>query len=128
MIFIILYLLSFPIILYDNYFSVRTIAEKSKITRKPSFFVIVHVIIYGSIIGLWFKYNWKVALITFIISWTFNKYSFRFFFHKYIDEKTKEFINSDWFETELPIEDRLRKAREFAKALALRNATGSGLE
>lgn len=124
MIFIILYLLSYPLILYDNFFSMRLSSEKSRIANAPSFFIIVQLITYGSMIGLWFEYGWKAALLSFIMSWTFNKLTFRFYFKKYIHQTAQRLIKSDSFEIGLSEEDRSQKAYEFAKVVALRNATG----
>jgi len=123
-IFIVLYLLSYPLVLYDNYFSMRLAAERSRIANAPSFFIIVRLITYGSIIGLWFKYGWRTAIATLVVSWFFNKSTFKFFFKKYIHQKAQQLIKSDWFETELPNEERLLKAYEYAETLAYRNAAG----
>lgn len=125
MVFVILYLLSYPLILYENFFAMRGVAEKSRITRSPSFFLFVAIVTYGSIVGLLFEYGWKIALGALVVSWLFNKYSFKFFFRKYIHKTAKRLIESDWYETELAPEDRLRKAYEYAETLALKNATGN---
>lgn len=124
MIFIILYIFSVPVILYYNFFAIRNVTEKSRIARMPSFFLIYIAFAYGSILGLWFSYNWKIALLAFIISWTINKISFRSFLRQYIDQTTQSLITSDWFEPGLSSDDRLRKANEFAETMAVNNATG----
>ena len=124
MIFIILYVFSLPVILYYNFFAIRNVTEKSRIARMPSFFLIYIAFSYGSILGLWFSYNWKIALLAFIISWTINKISFRLFLRQYIDQTTQLLISSDWFEPGLVPDDRLRKANEYAETTALNNAAG----
>jgi hypothetical protein len=124
MIFLVLYLLSYFLILYENFFAMMLSSGKSQIARSPSFFLIVRVATYGSIAGLWFTYGWKTALAALAVSWLFNKYSFRFFFRKYIHQMAESLLESDWFEAGLAKEDRLRKAYEFAETLAFRNATG----
>jgi hypothetical protein len=124
MVFAILYLLSFPLILYENFFSMRNVAEKSGIARSPFLSFFVAIVTYGSIAGLLFTYGWKIALFTFLVSWSFNKYSFRVFFRKYIYLKARRLVRSDWFEPGLSVEDRLRKAYEFAETSARQNATG----
>jgi len=39
MIFVILYLLSFPLMVYENFFAVRLRAEKSRLARSPHFYL-----------------------------------------------------------------------------------------
>jgi hypothetical protein len=124
MVFVILYLFSFPLILYENYFSMRSVAEKPKITRSSFLFFFVPIMAYGSIAGLWVSYGWKIALPALIVSWSFNKYSFRIFFRKYINQSAEHLLQSDWFAPELSAEDRMLKAFKFAETLALNNATG----
>lgn len=124
MIFVIIYLISFPIILYHNYFSMRLIAEKSKIARSPSFFLFYIALAYGSIAGLWYKYNWKIALVCLAVSWTIDKLSFRSFFSQYVNQTAIRLMNSDWFEKDLDTETRMMKAYEYAKTVALQNVAG----
>lgn len=124
MFFIVLYMFSFIVILYHNYFAMRSIAEKSEITRPPSFFLIYLAFAYGSVGALWFKFGWKLAIIALIISWTIDKFSFRYFLRQYIQLTTKRLINSDWFEIGMGTEERFQRAYEYACRTALNNAKG----
>ena len=127
MFFVIFYLISFPIILYENYFSMRLATEKSVIARSPSFFLIYIIFAYGSIAGLWYEYNWKVALICLIVSWIINKSSFKIFFRRYVNKTANRLMASDWFEKDLDTETRMIKAYEYAKNVAIQNVAGKNI-
>lgn len=114
MIFAILYFFSYLMILYENAFAGMNIAEKPPIARGPSLFLLVAVLTYGSIAGIWYVYGWKVALLSFFISWTFNKLTFRFFIRRNIHRTAQRLLNSEWFEQGLSTEERLKKAYEVA--------------
>ena len=127
MLFIIIYIISFPVILYENYSSMRLSSEKSIIARSPSFFIFYVVLAYGSIAGILYNYNWKVALVCLIVSWAINKFSFKLFFHEYVNKTARRLINSDWFEKKLDKETRMIKAYEYAKTVALQNVAGKNI-
>ena len=124
MVFIILYILSFPVNLYYNYFAGMSLMEKSLIASKP-FFHLVHVALnLCSIAGLWFQFGWKVALGAFIVSWTFDKYSYKFFFQQCVFRTAQRLIESEWFEQGLTPDDRLCKAYEAAEIITWNNVRG----
>jgi len=127
MLLVIIYLISFPLILYENFFSMRSTSEKSVIARSPSFFILYIVLAYGSVAGLWYEYNWKVALVCLIVSWIINKSSFRLFFRQYVNQTAHRLMNSDWFEKDLDTETRRIKAYEYAKTVALQNVAGKNI-
>ena len=124
MVFMVLYILSLPLILYYNFFSMRNMAEKSRLARRPSFFLLYFVFTYGSIAALWYSYDWKIALAALGLSWSINKISFRLYFRKYVYQSAQALVASDWFESGLSQDDRLHKAYEFAQTMALNNVAG----
>jgi len=127
MFFIIIFFLSLPITLYYNYVSVRLSTEQPPIARSPFFPLFHATLVYGSIAGLWYSYNWEIALFALITSWIINSVSLKIFVQKYINKTVVKLMNSDWFEKNLDQNTRLNKAYEYAKSITLRNISRKGI-
>lgn len=123
-VFIILYLISFPLTIYLNSCRMMGPAERPLITRYSSFTAIILSIAYGSIIGIWIFLNWKYALTLFITYKFVDIISYRLYLKRYIYKTALRLSMSDWFEKELPEDLRTIKAYEWAANYAKKNENG----
>jgi len=84
-IWVLLYLLSFLLYLYENKTIVLPIEKRLLIFHRPFFqpslWVIRLACQYGSVVVLWYVYGLPIAIIAFIISYAFGKITFKIYFN-----------------------------------------------
>lgn len=68
--------------LYEGYFMVRSDGDRPLLFNRirDHILIIRYVLAYGSLIGILIKYNWKYAIVTFIIYYLINTILSRHFF------------------------------------------------
>ena len=133
MIFLIFYIISFPLLLYENFCIVLNVAERPIIlrsqTKQATFWTIRLIITYGSIIGVWYVYGLLAAIIAFTINYVFGKITFKIYFNRevwetasYFIQKAKEEVR---FSGELLNERKIeQEAFESAKNIVVQNMRG----
>ena len=124
MVFVTLYLLSFPLMVYENFFAVRLTAERSRLARSSLFFLAVLVITFGSVAGLWYQYGWREGIAVLAVSWAVNTSTMRFFFRRHVHRTAERLFNSESFEPTLAADERLKKAHEVAERVLFDVASG----
>jgi hypothetical protein len=136
MIFWVLYIISFPLLWYENFCVVLSVAERPPILRsqtKQAIFWIVRLIItYGSIAGVWYVYGPLPAIVAFIVNYAFGRITFKMYFNREVREIASYFIQKAKEEMQasgkLLDERRIKQeAFESAKTIVVQNVRGSRL-
>ena len=136
MIFWIFYIISFPLLWYENFCIVLSIAERPCIFRSPTkqalFWIIRLVITYGSIAGIWYIYSLFVAIVAFIINYIFGKITFKIYFNQEVRETASYFIQKAKEEAQSSgklLDERKieQEAFESAKTIVVQNMQGGRL-
>lgn len=136
MIFWIFYIISFPLLWYEDFCIVLSVADRPRILRSPTkqvlFWIIRLIITYGSIAGIWYTYNLFIAIVAFIINYVFGKITFKVYFNREVRETASYFIEKAKEETrsrgELLDERKIeQEAFESAKNIVVQNIEGGGV-
>lgn len=136
MIFLIFYIISFPLLWYENFCIVLSVAERPRIlrsqTKQAIFWIIRLIITYGSIAGVWYVYGLLAAIVAFTINYVFGKITFKIYFNREVRETASYFIQKAKEEAQsrgkLLDERKIeQEAFESAKTIVVQNMQGGRL-
>jgi len=86
-IFWVLYLLSLPLVWYENKYIVRPFLDRPPVftpVNQSIFYGLRLLIAYGSLVGLWYFYNFWTALASLLIFGGFSKWTFRVYYRQQV--------------------------------------------
>jgi len=123
-----LYLLSFPLVWYENMCIVLDIVDRPRIyspKNQPIFYIVRLAFSYGGILGLWWHYRdtyfsgLPFALMLFLLFRGFSKWTFSKYYHRELQDLM------DWYMDHIAPRERDRGVDEqLIKDQALQFATG----
>jgi len=132
MIFLIFYIISFPLLWYENFCIVLSVWEKPRIfsqTNQAIFWIIRLIITYGSIAGVWYVYGLLAAIVAFAINYVFGKITFKIYFNRKVQETAsyliqmaeEEALSNNELSDKRKIE---QESFELAKSIVIENMQG----
>ena len=132
MVWLVLYLLGFGLVWYENRFIVCDVLGRP-LWFTPENQTVLWIgrllITYGSLAGIWYGYGWQQALVAFVVYYTFEKVTFRRSYNREFHDRYSRYLKhlrDDIASKGGPLDEQtlMTQASEFAHRTILRNMKG----
>jgi hypothetical protein len=129
---LVLYLLGFALVWYENRFIVCGILDRPlwfTPGNQTMLWIVRLFITYGSLAGIWYSYGWLQALVAFVVYYTFERVTFRRSYNREFRERYSRYlkmIREDAVKEGGLVDEQVMvtQASEIAHSTILRNMKG----